>query len=170
MAGVKYIGPVFDGSGYAEAARNYVLSLYKKGYPVTLTPISFEQTRPELGEDGKILYSLVNNNTVDYDKVIVHSTPDLWERWTQFESNVHVIGYTVWETSKLDPRWTEACNKSAEVWVPSEWNMQVFRDSGVTAPLYKIPHAIDVPNLGELQKFNLDGVPQNPYIFYSIFQ
>ncbi len=169
MAGVKYIGPVFDGSGYAEAARNYVLSLHKKGYPVTLTPISFERACPDLGEEGEILKSLVNAD-IQYDKVIVHSTPDLWERWIQPEGNKYIIGYTVWETSKMVPSWAQACNKVDEVWVPSEWNMQVFRDSGVTVPLYKIPHAIDVPNLEEIQKFNLEGVPQNAYIFYSIFQ
>jgi glycosyltransferase involved in cell wall biosynthesis len=169
MAGVKYIGPVFDGSGYAEAARNYVLSLHKKGYPVTLAPISFEQARPDLGEDGEILKSLVNAQ-IQYDKVIVHSTPDLWERFTQHERNKYIIGYTVWETSKLDPRWTKACNKADEVWLPSEWNMEVFRESGVTAPLYKIPHAIDVPNLEELPKLNLEGLPQDTFVFYSIFQ
>ena len=169
MGGVKYIGPVFDGSGYAEAARNYVLSLYKKGYPVTLAPISFERARPELGEDGKILYSLINNK-IEYDKIIVHSTPDLWERWLQFERNKYLIGYTVWETSKIDPRWAQACNKVDEVWLPCDWNLQVFRDSGVTAPLYKIPHAIDVPNLDEIQQFNLQDISPNTYVFYSIFQ
>ena len=169
MAGVKYIGPVFDCSGYAEAARNYVLSLHKKGYPVTLAPISFEQARPALGEDGEILKSLVNAE-IQYDKVIVHSTPDLWERWAQSERNKYIIGYTVWETSKIVPSWAQSCNKVDEVWVPSEWNMQVFRDSGVTAPLYKIPHAIDIPNLDEIQKFNLEGIPQGTYVFYSIFQ
>lgn len=169
MPGVKYIGPVFDGSGYAEAARNYVLSLHKKGYPVTLAPISFEKARPELGEEGKILYSLVNNQ-INYDKVIVHSTPDLWERWTNFEGNKYVIGYTVWETNKLDPRWTQACNKVDEVWLPCKWNMEVFRDSGVTTPLYKIPHAIDVPDLEALPSFNLQGISQDCYVFYSIFQ
>ena len=169
MAGVKYIVPVFDGSGYAEAARNYVLSLHKKGYPVTLAPISFEQARPDLGEDGEILKSLVNAQ-IQYDKVIVHSTPDLWSRFTQHDQNKYIIGYTVWETSKLDSRWTRACNKVDEVWLPSEWNMEVFRDSGVTVPLYKIPHAIDVPNLEELPKLNLEGLPQNTFVFYSIFQ
>ena len=127
MAGVKYIGPVFDGSGYAEASRNYVLSLYKKGYPITLEPISFEQARPELGEEGKILYSLIKN-TIDYDKIIVHSTPDLWERWLHLERNKYVIGYTVWETNKIDSIWAQACNKVDEIWLHSEWNMHLYRD------------------------------------------
>jgi len=169
MAGVKYIGPVFDGSGYAEAARNYVLSIHKKGYPIQLAPITFEKSRPELGKDGEILRGLVNAK-VDYDKVIVHSTPDLWHHWTRFEQNKHIIGYTVWETSSIPQEWSAACNKVDEVWVPCDWNMQVFTDSGVTVPLHKVPHAIDVPDLETVPNFNLEGVGANDFVFYSIFQ
>lgn len=169
MPGVKYIGPVFDASGYSEAARNYVLSIHQKGYPITLAPITFEKTRPDLGRDGEILRSLVDNR-VDYDKIIVHSTPDLWQNWTKFENNKYIIGYTVWETSKLHPIWTTACNNVNEVWTPSDWNMQVFKDSEVTVPLYKIPHAINIPDMKKLDNFNLDGIPENTFIFYSIFQ
>ena len=134
MAGVKYVGPVFDGSGYAEAARNYVLSIHNKGYPITLAPITFEKSRPDLGKDGEVLRELINTD-VDYDKVIVHSTPDLWHHWTRFEQNKHIIGYTVWETSSIPKEWVSACNTVHEVWVPCDWNMQVFKDSGVLAPL-----------------------------------
>jgi glycosyltransferase involved in cell wall biosynthesis len=169
MSGVKYIGPVFDGSGYAEAARNYVLSLHRKGYDVLLAPITFEKTRPNLGEDGELLKNLVNNQ-IEYDKVIVHSTPDLWHHWTRFERNKHIIGYTVWETSKLHPTWAKACNAVDEVWVPCDWNMEVFKDSGVNVPLYKVPHAIDVPNMEEVPDFNLEGIGSNDFVFYSIFQ
>lgn len=169
MAGVKYIGPVFDGSGYAEAARNYVLSIHRKGYPITLAPITFEKTRPELGKEGEILRSLINNN-VDYDKIITHSTPDLWGHYTKFEQNKYMIGYTVWETSNIHPTWTMACNRANEVWVPCDWNMEVFRNSGVKVPLHKIPHAIDVPDLNTVPEFNLEGISEDDFVFYSIFQ
>ena len=169
MAGVKYIGPVFDGSGYAEAARKYVLSIHKKGYPITIAPITFEKTRPDLGEDGKILHHLAQNR-VPYDKVIVHSTPDLWAQFTQFETNKHIIGYTVWETDRLHPTWTAACNKVKEVWVPCDWNLEVFKNSGVNVPLYKVPHTIEIPVLDNTPPFNLEGVTGDPFVFYSIFQ
>jgi len=169
MAGVKYIGPIFDGSGYAEAARKYVLAIHKKGYPITIAPITFEKTRPDLGEDGKILHELARTS-IAYDKVIVHSTPDLWAQFTQFEKNKHIIGYTVWETSLLHPTWAVACNRVKEVWVPCDWNLQVFQNSGVTTPLYKVPHAIEIPEVEEAAPFNLEGVSGNPFVFYSIFQ
>jgi len=63
-----------------------------------------------------------------------------------------------------------ACNGVDEVWVPCDWNMQVFRDSGVKVPLYKVPHAIDVPDLDLVPNYNLPGVGENDYVFYSIFQ
>lgn len=169
MSGVKYIGPIFDGSGYAEAARNYVLAIHKQGYPITLAPITFEQARPDLGKDGEILKSLVNAH-IPYDKVIVHSTPDLWRQFTHFEQNKKIIGCTVWETDSLPAPWTLACNRVDEVWVPCEWNLEVFRQSGVQIPLIKIPHAIDAPNLEDIQSFNLEGVSPDTFVFYSIFQ
>lgn len=169
MSGVKYIGPVLDGSGYAEAARNYVLSIHKKGYPITLSPISFENTRPDLGKDGELLRSLVDKQ-IDYDKIIVHSTPDLWANYTGFERSKYIIGYTVWETSKIHPSWTMACNRVDEVWLPCEWNMEVFRNSGVNVPLYKIPHAINTSDLSDVPDFRVEGIASNDYVFYSIYQ
>lgn len=169
MPGVKYIGPVFDGSGYAEAARNYVLSIHAKGYPITLSPISFERTRPDLGQKGEILRGLINNN-VEYDKIIAHCTPDLWQNYTQFERDKYLIGYTVWETSHIHPIWTQACNRANEIWLPCDWNLEVFKDSGVMKPLYKVPHAIDVPDLSKVRDFNLDGISDSDFVFYSIFQ
>ncbi len=170
MPGIKYIGPVFDPSGYAEAARNYVLSLHQKGYPITLAPISFEKTRPNLGENGRILNSLVGNR-IDYDKLIVHCTPDLWPQLVQKETGKYIIGYTVWETSKIPKLWVDACNTSAhEIWLPCDWNMRVFKESGVTVPLYKVPHAIDIPDVEALPNFSLNQVPEDAFMFYSIFQ
>lgn len=156
-------------SGYAEAARNYVLSIHRKGYPIQVAPITFEKTRPDLGKDDKILQELVNT-PINYDKVIVHSTPDLWHHWTRFDQNKYIIGSTVWETSDLPHEWVTACNQVREVWVPCDWNMGIFKDSGVTTPLVKIPHAIDIPDPESVIDFNLNGVSANDYVFYSIFQ
>ena len=169
MPGVKYIAPVFDGSGYAEASRNYVLAIHAKGYPITLAPITFEKTRPDLGEKGEILQSLIKND-IDYDKIIVHSTPDLWHHWTKYENNKYIIGYTVWETSKLHPTWTKACNEVGEVWVPCDWNMELFKESGVTTPMYKVPHAIDLPDLDAIPDFNVESLSKDLFVFYSVFQ
>jgi hypothetical protein len=48
------------------------------------------------------------------------------------------------ETETLHPEFVRLCNKhSDEVWVPSNHNKEVFRSSGVTAPIHVMPLGID---------------------------
>ena len=62
IKGIRYTAPIFDSSGYSKAARGNILALHAAGTPLNLNPISFEAARPDLGKDGEILRSLVNNN------------------------------------------------------------------------------------------------------------
>ncbi len=169
MRGVKYIGPVFDGSGYAEAARNNVLAMARQGCPVTLAPVSFDSIRPDLGENGAVLRRLVDKD-IPYDIVIIHCTPDIWRFYAQHETDKYVIGCTIWETTRLHPVWTAACNRMHEVWVPTRWNSDVFRASGVTVPLYDIPYCMDVPDANTIETMQIPGVSGDDFVFYAIFQ
>jgi glycosyltransferase involved in cell wall biosynthesis len=174
MFGVKYIAPIFDMSGYGEASRNYALALHKAGIPITLETVSFETNPPLVGTDSerKTLLSL-RNKDIYYDVVIIHLTPDLAPRYIDQNRDKHCISYTVWETSKLHPKWVEACNQVAEVWVPCQWNYSTFKESGVTVPIYKIHHGIDPDYYQGINPndFSLD-IPNRDkeFIFYSIFQ
>jgi hypothetical protein len=76
IRGIKYISPLLDNSGYAAASRGNVLALHKLGIPLTLSPISFEEARPDLGADGEILNGLINKD-IDYNVVLIHTTPVL---------------------------------------------------------------------------------------------
>ena len=96
IKGIKYIGPIFDSSGYAQACRGNILALNSLGIPVTLQPISFEKMRPDLGEHGAILNSL-RYKEIDYNIVIIHTTPEFWSKYKEVgKTNV---GYTIWETT-----------------------------------------------------------------------
>ncbi len=53
------------------------------------------------------------------------------------------VVYTMWESSQVHPATVAQLNKAAAVVVPCRWNLDVFRDSGVTAPLYLAPLGID---------------------------
>jgi glycosyltransferase involved in cell wall biosynthesis len=171
MRGVKYVGPVSDFSGYGEAARNYVLSLHKKGVPITVFPRNFDPNPPSIAdkEEKEILDSLIGKK-IDYDVVIVHLTPDLYPQYA--ERGKYNIGFSAWETSLLHPKWANACSVMSELWVPCDWNVQAFKDSDVQVPIYKIPHGIDVDMFNGLdgEKFNIKGVGDSTYKFYSIFQ
>jgi len=55
-----------------------------------------------------------------------------------------------------------------ELWVPSDYNINVFRNSGVTKPIYKILHGIEKLDLVGITPMEI-GNP-NTFTFYSIFQ
>lgn len=61
----------------------------------------------------------------------------------QFWENQYVIGYTPWESTGLEDNWNNLMNKCDEVWTTSDWCAEVFRQNGVTKPLYVYEHGID---------------------------
>ena len=48
-----------------------------------------------------------------------------------------------WESDRLPHRMIEPLNKFDEVWVISDWNKEVFRNSGVNVPIHKIRVGVD---------------------------
>ena len=168
IKGIKYIGPLLDNSGYAKACRGNILALHSLGVSVTLDPISFEQLRPDLGEEGKILNSLIDN-PIDYNVVIIHTTPEFWDKYT--EPGKTNIGYTIWETTKLHPDWPKFINNNVDkVLVGCSWNKEVFENSGVKIPIGIVPHGIDATAFKEVEPYSIAGVDKDAYMFYSIFQ
>ena len=168
IRGIRYTAPMLDNSGYARAARGNILALHNAGIPITLNPISFEQLRPNLGKDGEVIQSLINK-PINYNYNIIHSTPEFWEK--HLIPGVKNIGYTVWETTKLHPAWIKYINNSVDkVLVPCEWNVDVFKDSGITIPIGVVPHGISKKEYEGVEKFNIAGVKDSDFMFYSIFQ
>jgi len=167
IKGIKYVGPLFDTSGYAQASRGYAIALHKLGIPITISPVSFEQATPNIGEDGNILFNL-QNKQIEYNIVLTHLTPEWWER--HYESDKTNIGYTVWETDKLHADWPGWINKYHAAMVSSEWTVEVCKRSGVNIPLFSVPHGIDLSQFNDVKPYGLPGVKEDTYKFYDIFQ
>lgn len=168
IKGIKYISPTFDYSGYGKASRGNILALHNAGIPVTVSPISFEKEKSDLGEEGRIIRELVNKD-IDYNIVIMHSTPEFWNQLK--EAGKTNVGYTIWETSKLHKDWSGYINDNAAgIMVGSLWNKTIFKDSGVEVPVGVVPHGIDTSMYEDVKPFNIKGVKNDAYVFYSIFQ
>jgi len=168
IKGIKYVGPLFDLSGYGQASRGYVLALHKLGIPLTLKPISFEQGKTNFGENGKILQSLIDKK-VDYNIVIIHLTPEHWSKFR--EPNKLNIGYCVWETDKLHPDWPIYINNNVEACIVScDWSVDVYKRSGVEVPVFSVPHGIDLSEFEGIVPYEVSGVKPGAFKFYSIFQ
>lgn len=168
IKGIKYISPTFDGSGYGQASRGYILALHKLGIPITLAPVSFEKTKPDHGKYGDTLRSLVDKK-IDYDVVIIHTTPEFYSRLR--EEGKTNIAYTIWETDSLHKDWPKYINDSVDkVLVGSKWNKGIFKHSGVTIPVGVVPHGIEVSEFDGIEPYGISGVSDDAYVFYDIFQ
>lgn len=85
--------------------------------------------------------------------------------WYKFHEGQYKIGYTPWESTELPAGWVEKMNECDEVWATSEWVADVYKDAGVTKPIYVYHHGLDhkwVPEkreVGDVVKFLHMGEP-----------
>ena len=174
MDNVCFVGPVYDCSGYGEAARSNILALHKKGVNLCVKPFCFEKNRSALGSSPgiDIIDGLVDKwkkNSLEYDIVICQLTPDM--AIMNGVPGKYNIAYFAWETTKVHPNWVKCLNEMSEVWTPSDWCVNSIKESGVTVPVYKVPHGIDIEaySLTKKESFPLV-VDDSAYYFYSILQ
>lgn len=154
MRNVLYISQTGT-SGYANAAKGYVYDLIKKGLNVKWTTFLCDQTlTAETSEFDSFINKYRTNNIPDkdIDTVIIHSTPDIWQKIIEDLkidcTGKKIIGRTVWEFNKLIPSWVDDINSSqvTEVSVPTLWNKKVFKNSSVNKTITVDPHLyVDYP-------------------------
>ena len=177
-------------SGYANAAKGYIYDYIGKKIPVKT---QYFNCSDEVNENDRFHQYLDSKTSIDidYNTIIVHSTPDIWTVVIKNTPNINlkgklVIGRTVWEFEKLLPTWVNAINTSIVdiVSVPTQWNKDCFINSGVIKPIIVEPHVyVDYPhkNVGlttlskksivVLKDENLSGLNLNEYYkFYCIGQ
>jgi glycosyltransferase involved in cell wall biosynthesis len=180
LKGVYYIGQ-YGTSGYAQAAKGYLYHYFSNSIPITWEPLYFDNSK--LSEDNiydVVIKSLINRPIAQHDMVIMHCTPDLWPKYWQEKPKILegkiVNGYCTWETNRLPKSWVECMNRYVnEVWCPSTYNADSFRESGVTKPIRVVPHIflpqpLPDPNSVKLVDMrNGDKVEKDGrYTFYTI--
>ncbi len=167
IKGIKMKSPCLDASGYAKASRGYILALHKLGIPITLSPMSFESISPDLGKDGDIIRSLINKD-IEYNVVLQHCTPEFWEEGKE-EGKLN-IGYTIWECGKLHKEWPAFINSNVDkIMVATDWNVEVFKKSGVTIPICSIPHVME-KEVPKVSTYNITGLKDTTYVFGFVGQ
>lgn len=165
---ITYVSACFDISGYGEAARNYIGALAEVGIKVNVVPVTFEQTKPDLGKLGTYVQTMVNTNPTG-DISIYHMTPTNFPRVQFTHNEKYKIGYCAWETTLLPNGWSDCINQLNELWVPSNQNVEAFRDSGVKIPIFRIPHCFNNDYWIETTDSNVN-VGHDEFKFLSIFQ
>ena len=154
-------------SGYAVSAKNLMLALENRGIDVRYryvygknTPIPWE----EKGESDDYRINVIRKRKFlrSYPQV-VYGVADVFHKNT----GRYKIGYTMLETTGIPGDWVKECNRMDEIWVPSSFNVQTFRDSGVRVPIQVMPLGIDPDYYNQ----NIVSYKNNrKYTFLSIFE
>lgn len=168
MIKLKYVSACADSSGYGAAARGYIVSLLEtEQVDLTCECVSFEQEKTTHGSVGEKIKPYIGKKDVDYKIQVVHLTPENFPRFVQ--PGIYNIGYCAWETNKLPDQWADYCNTMDEIWVPSDYNIKAFQDSGVIKPIYKILHGIEMPDTTGIPPLSI-GSSNSTFVFYYIAQ
>lgn len=147
--------------GYAQMAREQMRALWDLGTYVSYERIYDGADERETG-DGLI------DNIVRLPRrpgsIDVASAPaDLWHK----VSSKPRVGYTMLEVDGIPAEWVDAANRMDEIWVPTEFNLETFRDSGVKRPIEVMPLGVDTDH------FNTSIRPYREFkefVFLSIFE
>lgn len=82
-------------------------------------------------------------------------------------SGSYKVGFTMLETDRIPSEWARQANTMDEVWVPSRFNAESFKASGVEKPIHVIPLGVDPDHFNpQIVQHPLAGV----YTFLSIFE
>ncbi|CAL0321211.1 unnamed protein product [Lupinus luteus] len=199
---VLWMAPFLSGGGYSSEGWSYILALHnrhnKKMHPFRLAIehhgdqesldfwVGLPQDMKSLARD---LYQTKcrMNETI----VVCHSEPGAWypplfdtfpcppSVYHNFKS---VIGRTMFETDRVNAEHVERCNRMDYVWVPTEFHVSTFVESGVDpSKVVKIVQPIDVKffdpdkykplDLASRAKLVLgSSIVNKSFVFLSIFK
>ena len=160
---VLYIGCYRDGTGWARAAIDYILSMDSVGIDVVCRPLKLNQTQAEIPER---IIQLENKPSSGCDVCIQHTLPHYMDYNGKFKKNIAL--YATETDSFGSSTWPRHINTMDEAWVINNQMVEASKKSGIKIPIKVIPHASDV------EKFNQDHphmeIPQanNDFIFYFL--
>lgn len=169
---VRWFGPVFNPSGYASEAIDFLVPLADR---LNLglkhhNPIYSEKFVNGLApEEREKLFNLRDRfGSLDGGIVINHNPANGFFRPPNAD---YCIGRTMYETDRIPPEWVAACNRMDEIWVPSKFNLETFANSGVERDkLVVIPGAVDSTFFDPTRHEALELPNKAAYNFLSIFE
>jgi len=155
----------FDGwsniqSGYGIVSLEYPVALQKLGIDV-----SREWERRE--NILKHIYDILPKEHKEYvdkpfkkEKIgIIKTTPELFYKCT----NEFRIGYTMVENTRIGEKWKNWCNDMSMIMVPSNYLIDVFKESGVKKPIISVRQGMDSSKFPYIMRR-----PQRKFVFGTI--
>lgn len=163
---INFNGPLLDSSGYGELSRLIISGLHDANTEIAVKPIMLESANSKISDFGhigelcsKLLKTKAHNSGVN----IICTIPRLFSGFKKI--GMFNVGITMFEGSKLPSGWVQHCNEMDMIIVPSQWNKDIFINSGVTCSITVWKPGINIPTQIEKNTHSED-----KYRFYSIFE
>jgi glycosyltransferase involved in cell wall biosynthesis len=152
-SGVLFAG-FLPGSGYGNAARDYLTLLDGHGIPVQWVPLQGNSQRwgkdyfaapPMQPLPPTVPNAKLAQNTITPAVALLHTPRELWARLRSEYPAPRTLLYTTFEQTVLPELTVKLINACDGVIVPSRFNFEYFRESGVTVPMWVVPHVVADP-------------------------
>jgi len=146
MRPLIFQGPVYGASGYATAARRFLLALQA----LQVTPIGLNPLTWNCGFDaGESRQDLLNLQQMEKTLAELPRSQACLLHWSiasEFlgrQGCAQAIGHTVFETNSLLKDFVSGANRMDGLIVPTQFNQNYFRQAGVQVPMGLVPEGVD---------------------------
>jgi len=155
----------YDAGGYAKMNRNYMFGLNSKE-DVNIKLDIPKDISLRMQVEDELISGLDNlrKNTVDEDCVKIFGQTASTILWGGYK-----ILYTMMETEKVHPQYIDKCNSANEVWLPTDWCIEKFKEGGLKTKIFKMPIGVDLNNYSEGMKPVTFGGKESGFVFLSVF-
>jgi glycosyltransferase involved in cell wall biosynthesis len=166
---IKAIVPVGK-SGFSHSGKYYFHALYAAGASLTFQLHSIHGSIEgcDTLRDQILLAHL--DNPIDYDTVIIMSSPNEWEPFILEERkknpSVKVYGNTFWECDKVHPKWSYFFNLTDGIIAACELNKKTF-ELATTKPV----HLVHIPVIKDPYDIAISDrsfFDREKFVFYTI--
>lgn len=161
---VLFVGHYREGSGWAQAAIDWILALDAAGVDVVCRPIKLNTDNPKIPDR---IIELESKSSIGCDYCIQNVLPHLMDYYGVFKKNV---GIFFSETlNLLYTNWPSRLSTMDEVWVPSNEAYDVCINSGVKTKIAIVPCATNAAKYTKkYDKYKLPDTVEDTYKFYFI--
>lgn len=125
-------------TGYATSSKQLLIALDQLNVDVRLAYLYGTDFSEKNSGDPRIEQMRLRPKDTSLVQVL-YNQGDVFHK----NSGRYKIGYTMLEVTGIPEDWVRQANMMDEVWVPSAFNVETFRNSGVTRPLHVIPLGVN---------------------------
>jgi len=163
--------PIFDASGYANAARHILLGLNEMECVVRLNHFrNWSLLDIKMPQEEKIIFQKMMGRPLKGSvPCVMFKIPDAYD--FQWGTQSTQIGFTMFEVDGIPAKWAGILNQCDEVWVPSTFNKTTFAKSGVEkSKIHVMPLGCDTEHFKPGVQEPIKIINKKGFNFLSVFQ